>query len=164
MRSVGANNIQFVGLILAISLGLVGCAQSPTKVESNTTANSKDLAIPPEFKDSTETEFQLGRLLKIYDDVAWLSTDALRAAGYVDDPKKPVTYVVEPTGSDLNGVFRATFISDESGKLTVVGVAEVKHDSGMGHVTGAQLVNPPISPSEPHIAMFNALIAANKAP
>jgi len=80
MRSVGANNIQFVGLILAISLGLVGCAQSPTKAESNTTVNSKDLAIPPEFKDSTETEFQLGRLLKIYDDVAWLSTDALRAA------------------------------------------------------------------------------------
>ena len=70
----------------------------------------KDLPIPPEFKDSTEKEFALGKLLKTYDDVAWIGTDAVLASGY--KPQDPATtgYVVEPTTDDLNGVYQFAFV------------------------------------------------------
>lgn len=150
-------------------LALAACSQAPTKDTTNPVSplkgEPKELPIPPEFKDSVAQEFATGRLLKTYDDVAWIGTDAIMAAGYKPDPKYHPTYVVEPTTDDLNGVFQFAFIEERDGKLNVGAFAQIDHHfPGMGKVTGVRVMDTPLEPSDEEKWLYQATKAAESAP
>lgn len=149
------------------ALLLSACAQTPSNPQSPETAQSeaKELPIPPEFKESTEKEFALGGVIKIYDDVAWIGTDAITAAGYKGpQPGVKAGFVVEPMDNDLNGLYQLSFINEIDGQPKVVAFAQVKHDSGMGHVLGAKVADTPIEPSYEAKQLYQSLASAKAAP
>lgn len=152
-------------------LALAGCSQAPVKsgVDPHPVATMKnepkELPIPPEFKDSVEREFATGRLLKTYDDVAWIGTDAVVAAGYKPDPRWKTTYVVEPTTDDLDGVYQFTFIEDRDGKFNVGAFAQIDHRfPGMGKVISVKVMDTPLEPSDEQKWLFQATKTAESAP
>lgn len=150
---------------LACALLLAACAQSPSNQQPAKVAQpeTKELPIPPEFKDSVEKEFALGGVLKTYDDVAWIGTDAIMAAGYKPKPGVKGGFVVEPLDNDPNNLYQLSFINEIDGQPKVVAFVKVKHDSGMGHVLDAKVADVPLEPSYEAKQLYQALVAAKMA-
>jgi len=155
--------------ILVWLLALAACSQAPIKDAGPPVASMKnepkEVPIPPEFKDSVQQEFATGGLLKTYDDVAWIGTDAVLAAGYKPDAKYAPTYVVEPTTDDLNGVYQFAFIENRDGKFNVGAFAQIDHHyPGMGKVIGVRVMDTPLEPSDEEKWLYQAAKTAESAP
>ena len=166
-------NYWFVARYAALACGLIlaACGQAPVKSGGNPNPvasmknEPKELPIPAQYKDSAQQEFMLGGLLKTYDDVAWIGTDAVLAAGYKPNSKYSPTYVVEPTTDDLNGVYQFAFIENRDGKLNVGAIAQIDHHvPGMGRVTGVRVMDSPVEPSDEDKGLYHAAKAAESAP
>ncbi|MGH7238881.1 MAG: hypothetical protein ACREHG_02325 [Candidatus Saccharimonadales bacterium] len=155
---------KFLAVGFSLALLINGCAHVPPKGQAKAEPEVKELPIPPEFKDSTEREFALGGVIKTYDDVAWLGTDAVMAAGYKPQSADHPVYVVEPTANDLKGMYQFSFITEKYGKLSVAAIADVDHQVGMGKVTGARVMSPGVEPSYQDTQMYAAYRAALDAP
>ena len=154
-------------ILLLVCLGwmstLSGCAQGPSRTQKLAESEVKELPIPAAFKDKVQVEFALGRVVKTYDDVAWIGTDAAYAAGYKPKPGITGGYVVEALSDDVNGSYQLVFINELNGKPMATAFAQVKHDSGMGHVLGAKVLDPPQELSTQASLMYQALMAAKGA-
>lgn len=150
--------------LIALAVLLTACAQTPPASKA-AEPESKELPIPAEFKDEVGKEFALGGVLKTYDDVAWIGTDAIVAAGYKPNPEvKKGGFVVEDTTDDMAGPYQLVFVNELDGKPMAVAFAQVKHDSGMGHVLGAKVLDAPQPLSTQAGLMYQALQAAKGAP
>lgn len=152
--------------LLVLVLALISCAQAPSSEQPSKAAEpeTKELPIPPEYKDGTEKEFALGGVIKIYDDVAWIGTDAIEAAGFKPKPGVKGGFVVEPMDNNLNGLYQLSFINEIDGEPKVVAFAQVKHDSGMGHVVGAKVADIPFKPSYEAEQLYQSLASAKMDP
>ncbi|MGH8398673.1 MAG: hypothetical protein ACRETA_10585 [Gammaproteobacteria bacterium] len=153
-------------MIVLVSV-LFGCATPTSNVgqkTGNDNSQHKEMPIPEQFKDRVDQAFAFGKVLKIYDDIAWLGTDAVTAAGFTFDKVKQQTYVVEPISNDLNGIYQFAVLGKSSDGLRVYAIAKIRHESGMGHLIGVKLIDPPVKPSDQDRWLYQAFFAAENAP